>query len=103
MEEEKKTAEFYKNLENQLAEYTTWPADYLYKFIVPASNKKIAQIEEIFDNMNAEIRTKDSSKGKYTSISIHIKMESPEMVISKYKEVGEKVEGVISLSIQIKS
>ncbi len=97
MKEDKKTEEFYENLKVQLEEYTDWPADYLYKFIVPASNEKIAQIEEIFDGMNAKIKTKDSSKGKYTSISIHIKMESPEKVIEKYKEVGEKVKGVISL------
>ena len=97
MKEDKKTEEFYENLKVQLEEYTDWPADYLYKFIVPASNEKIAQIEEIFDGMNAKIKTKDSSKGKYTSISIRVNLESPEKVISKYKEVGEKVEGVISL------
>ncbi|MDN6280705.1 MAG: DUF493 domain-containing protein, partial [Psychroflexus sp.] len=34
---------------------------------------------------------------KYTSVSIHVEMNSPEDVVSKYKEVGEKVEGVISL------
>lgn len=47
--------------------------------------------------MGAVISTKQSSKGKYTSISINLKMNSPDQVIEKYKEVGEKIDGVISL------
>lgn len=89
--------EFYAKLKKQLEETTEWPSEYLYKFIVPSSNKKIAEIEAIFDCMGAVIETKQSKKGKYTSISINVQMEDPDTVISKYKEVGEKVEGVISL------
>ncbi|HLS29749.1 MAG TPA: DUF493 family protein [Flavobacteriaceae bacterium] len=89
--------EFYDNLEKQLAEAETWPSEYLYKFIVPASIKKIAKIEKIFDHTGGEITTKDSSGGKYTSVTIRVEMDSPESVIDKYKEVGEQVEGVISL------
>jgi len=97
MEEKQNPEEFYAKLQAQLEESTEWPAIYLYKFIVPSSNKKIAQIEEIFDNMGAVIDTRNSSKGTYTSISIRAEMESPTQVIEKYKEVGKKVEGVISL------
>jgi putative lipoic acid-binding regulatory protein len=46
--------------------------------------------------VNAEISSRDSSKGTYTSISINVRMKSPEAVIEKYKKVS-KVEGVISL------
>ena len=70
--------------------------EYLYKFIVPASLEKIAEIEAIFDNMGAAINTRDSSKGTYTSVSVKVMMESPEKVVEKYQEVS-KVEGVISL------
>lgn len=97
MNEKNNPEEFYAKLKVQLEESTTWPANYLYKFIVPATSQKIAEIEEIFDNMNAEITTKDSSKGKYTSISINVLMDSPDHVIAKYKEVGDKVKDVISL------
>ncbi len=92
----KKTEEFYVRLKEQLEQDTEWPAPYLYKFIVPASNENIAEIEVIFDGLDAEIQTRDSSKGTYTSVSIAVKMASPEAVIKKYVEVS-KIEGVISL------
>jgi hypothetical protein len=96
MSEAKKTEEFYKRLREQLEGDTDWPAPYLYKFIVPASNDKIAEIEAIFDCSGALIQTRDSSKGTYTSLSIKVTMDSPDAVIKKYLEVSE-VEGVISL------
>ena len=96
MKLDSKGIEFYKRLKQQLIENTSWPAPYLYKFIVPADLEKIAKIESIFDGCNAQIKTKDSSKGSYTSVSIKVRMESPDAVIEKYIEVSS-VEGVISL------
>lgn len=93
---DKKSEEFYTRLREQLEGDTEWPAPYLYKFIVPASNEKIAEIEVIFDGIGAQIQTRDSSKGTYTSVSIKVTMECPKAVIEKYLQVSE-VEGVISL------
>lgn len=89
--------EFYAKLKEQLYDTTVWPAEYLYKFIVLSDLKKIAKLEAIFNNMGAVIETKESAKGKYTSVSISVSMKSPEAVIEKYKEVAGKIEGVISL------
>ncbi|EZH75229.1 hypothetical protein ATO12_00190 [Aquimarina atlantica] len=89
--------EFYKKLKEQLADTSLWPASYLYKFIVPTNTEKIEQIESIFDNLGSVIQTKQSKNGKYTSVSINVRMKNPDQVITKYKEVAEKVEGVISL------
>src|SRR5699024_8912328 len=97
MSKNKKRDEFYGKLKKQLEETTDWPSKYLYKFIVPSTAQKIAEIEEIFDDMGAVINTIESSKGNYTSVSIHVEMSSPEKVIAKYKEVGDKVDEVISL------
>ncbi len=88
--------EFYKRLQEQLKESTSWPSDYLYKFIVESNAEKIARVHEIFDNTGAVIELKKSKKGKYTSVSVTVNLQDPEAVIEKYKEVG-KVEGVISL------
>jgi putative lipoic acid-binding regulatory protein len=96
MEQDKKTTEFYNRLRQQLEEDTSWPAPYLYKFIVPAQLEKIAEIEAIFDRTDALIQTRDSSKGNYTSVSVKVMMKSPDAVIQKYIEVSS-VEGVISL------
>lgn len=89
--------EFYKKLKNQLHQTDTWPTEYLYKFIVKTDSKKIANTEAIFDNMGAVINTKASKNGKYTSVSINVLMRNPDAVIEKYKEVAEKIKGVISL------
>ncbi len=89
--------EFYKKLRSQLADTALWPSAYLYKFIVPTDNSKIFQIETIFDNLGAVISKKQSKNGKYTSVSINVRMKNPDHVILKYKEVATKVEGVISL------
>jgi len=97
MSSNKKTEEFYKKLRNQLYETTSWPSEYLYKFIVPTDQEKILQIEDLFNNLGAVITTKESGKGTYTSVSVNVNMKNPDAVISKYKEVAEKVEGVISL------
>ncbi|GER59350.1 DUF493 family protein [Patiriisocius marinus] len=93
---DKKTDEFYVRLLEQLRGDTTWPAPYLYKFIVPADNQKIADIEAIFDETGAAITTRDSSKGTFTSVSIKVTMDTPEKVVEKYKQVSS-IEGVISL------
>ncbi len=92
----KNPEEFYKRLQAQLKESTTWPSDYLYKFIVESDPDKIAQIHTIFDNTGAVIESKQSKKGKYTSVSITVNLKNPKQVIDKYKEVGE-IEGIISL------
>jgi len=96
MKSEKEIKEFYDKLKQQLTETSTWPALYLYKFIVPSSLEKIAEIEKVFDNTNAVFATRDSSKGKYSSVTIKVTMKSPDEVVEKYMEVS-KVEGVISL------
>ncbi|WP_318344779.1 DUF493 family protein [Flagellimonas baculiformis] len=90
------TDEFYARLKEQLLENTNWPSNYLYKFIVPTDDERIAQIQDIFDNTGAVIESKKSKNGNYTSLSITVNMKDPDEVIKKYKEVAV-VEGVISL------
>lgn len=90
------TDDFFKKLKQKLTETTVFPTTYLYKFIIPADEEKLKQIETIFDHVGAVINTKSSRTGKFTSISILMKMGSADEVIAKYEEVAV-VEGVISL------
>ena len=87
--------EFYKNLKVKLEETTKFPTDYLYKFIVPTEGNKSEKIKNIF-NEGAVISTKKSRNGKYTSVSINLKVKNADEVIAYYKEAG-KIEGIISL------
>ena len=93
---DKKTEEFYERLKEELHNTSEWPGEYLYKFIIPTSSKKIEEVENAFDNMGAVIKTHQSKTAKYTSISINVRMESPESVIEKYIDVSN-IEGIISL------
>ncbi len=91
-----KTRDFYKRLKEELTKSSLWPAEYLYKFVVPSETEKIKQVEQAFDNMGAVIKTKQSKTGKYTSISINVRMKNPEAVIEQYIKVSD-IEGIISL------
>jgi hypothetical protein len=93
---DKKTEEFYIRLKEELRTTSEWPSIYLYKFIVPTATEKVLTVENAFNNMGAVIDTKQSKTGKFTSISINVRMKNPEHVIEKYLEVSA-VEGIISL------
>jgi uncharacterized protein len=90
--------EFYKKLKSQLEDMTIFPSLYLYKFIVPSmdNDNKVKEVSDKFNNIGATIKTKKSKNGKYTSLSIEVKMKSADAIINKYKEVTV-VEGIISL------
>ncbi|NNL15101.1 MAG: DUF493 family protein [Flavobacteriaceae bacterium] len=88
---------FYIKLKQQLTETSLWPSIYLYKFIIKSDKQKIIQIEEYFNNMGAVINTVKSKKGNYTSVSVNVKMKNPDLVIAKYREIEQNIEGVISL------
>ena len=87
---------FYQNLKIQLDDTTKFPSEYLYKFIVSASENRVDQVREIFENNALSISIKKSKTGKYNSISIVINLENSNEVISYYKQ-AEKIEGIISL------
>ena len=87
---------FYKKLKTQLDETTKFPTDYLYKFIVSAEGDKVEQVQRIFDNKGAVIRTKKSKTGKYISVSIVINLVNSNAVIFYYKKTV-KIKGIISL------
>ena len=88
--------EFYTKLKSELEKTTVFPAEYLYKFILPTGEDKKAAIRAVFATTAATIEEKPSSSGKYTAYSIRLKVQNPDEVIAYYKEAG-KIEGIISL------
>jgi putative lipoic acid-binding regulatory protein len=95
-DKEKTTAEFYERLKVELDNANSWPAEYLYKFIVPSVADNVERVENAFDRMGAVIKTTKSRTGKFTSVSVNVTMDSADQVIGKYKEVS-KIEGIVSL------
>lgn len=74
------------------AEYS-WPARYTFKFVVPSG--QIDEVKQLFDT-NAEIREKESSGGKYTSVTINVEMSNANQIIDIYTRASV-IEGIISL------
>ena len=76
-------------------EKDSWPTIYMFKFIVPSDNHKIALIESFFED-TSELNHQPSSNGKYTSITARQVMLSADAVIDIYRKAAE-IEGIISL------
>lgn len=87
---------FYKKLQWQLEDTTQFPSDYLFKFIVPASDNQVEEVENLFNNKGAVINTKKSKTGKYVSVSIVLNIENAATVIEYYQKAA-KIKGIISL------
>ena len=87
---------FYIKLKAQLEDTTKFPADYLYKFIVPSDENQAEEVQDLFNKGGAIINTKKSKTGKYVSISVRLKVVSSTEVIEYYQK-AEKIKGIISL------
>lgn len=73
-----------------------WPGLYMFKFIVPSDNEKIAKVESLFDSTTAEIRMNASKNGKFTSITVKEIMVDADSVLDCYKQAAD-IEGLIAL------
>jgi putative lipoic acid-binding regulatory protein len=78
----------------ELDNSNTWPALYLFKFIVPSEADNVARVE-LFDCMGAVIKTTKSKTGKFTSVSVDVQVKDSQEIIDKYLEVS--IKGIVSL------
>jgi hypothetical protein len=85
----------FETLREQLNLQYSWPTIYMFKFIVPADNRKMALIESKFSD-EAVITQNQSSNGKYISITVKEVMLNAESIIEKYKEM-KGIEGLMAL------
>ncbi len=95
-DKEKETAAFYERLKVELDMSNTWPALYLFKFIVPSVDDNVERVELAFDCMGAVIKTTKSKTGKFTSISVDVQVKDSQQIIDKYQEVAT-IKGIVSL------
>ena len=86
--------EQFNSLRDKLNKETTWPLVYMFKFIIPADNKKQALVESKFSD-DSIITQKESANGKYISITVKEVMLDADSIINKYIEVGQ-IEGVMA-------
>jgi hypothetical protein len=87
--------DFYANLKEKLDIQHSWPSVYMFKFIIPADNHKLAQVEALFGK-EAQVTTRQSSTNKFISVTAKEMMMSSDEIIAIYKQ-AEKIEGIIQL------
>jgi putative lipoic acid-binding regulatory protein len=68
---------------------------YMFKLIVPSENRTIALVESLFE-AETHILTKESDKGKYTSITAKQVVISAEEIIDIYRRASA-IKGVMLL------
>ena len=93
---EKEITAFYERLQLELDNSNTWPATYLFKFIVPTEEGNVKKVEDAFNNLGAIITTTKSKTGKFTSVSVDVTMNNSQEIIQKYQELAV-IEGIVSL------
>jgi uncharacterized protein len=76
----------------KLEEQMSFPAMYMFKFIIP--NGKESEVSQLLPNN--EMILKQSAKGTYLSATIKAMMPSSDAILEVY-EKASKIEGIISL------
>jgi uncharacterized protein len=82
-------------LRQRLDENHKWPGLYMFKFILPNDDQKVAQLKRIF-NEDVQFNTRLSSNGKYASITVREIMLSADAVFDRYLKAAT-IEGILSL------
>ncbi len=87
---------FYQRFHQQLLDTSSWPATYVFKFIIPSSGNAQDMLMQLFEDETVTSLVRKSSKGKYTSISIEGTFAHPDVIIEKYK-ASAKIPNIIQL------
>lgn len=90
------TENYYDQFLEKLIGSQPWPGPYLYKFIVKKESPYLDSIKSFFSEEKSTWTEKHSAKGSYRSLTILASDQTPESVVSIYKQVNE-FKGVIIL------
>lgn len=92
MDQASSSQEWWDRFQDLLDQDRTWPAEYLFKFIVPRPN--LDALQELFGDHPVVVRA--STRGRYVSVTARLHMEDSASVVELYRAAGE-IPGVISL------
>ncbi|NNE56319.1 MAG: DUF493 family protein [Flavobacteriales bacterium] len=84
-----------ERLRAHLDETHTWPAVFMFKFVLPKEEEKVTQLKLIF-GQSAEFKERLSRKGNYISVTIQEMMLNADAIFDRYLEAS-KIEGIIAL------
>jgi hypothetical protein len=89
------TEQELQNFKQKLAESMTFPSVYMFKFIVASDNRNIALVENLFE-ADADIHTKESGKGRYTSVTAKQVVMNVDEIIDIYRKAAT-IKGIMFL------
>jgi len=89
------SSEVLAKLETALRQSKDIPGLYMFKFIIPNENDKLARVMALFDGVS-DIHTKESSNQKYVSVTSREVMLRVEDIIEKYK-LALQIDGLMIL------
>jgi len=81
--------DFYKSFKEKLIDVEQFPTLYTFKFIVKADSDKVDRVKAIFQHASTKFSEKNSSGGKYLSITVETYVNTADDVIDYYKKVAE--------------
>ncbi|MBK7173474.1 MAG: DUF493 domain-containing protein [Bacteroidales bacterium] len=84
-----------QRFKEQLDKSVSWPSVYMFKIIFLADHRRYALVRSKFPD-EARFFEKQSSKGKYISITVKEVMLNADEVVKRYQEISE-IEGVLLL------
>jgi putative lipoic acid-binding regulatory protein len=84
-----------QRLETQLNNEGNWPKVYMFKFIILDNNRDYAILRHIF-NEQSVFTSRNSSNGKYISITVKEMMMNAAEVMNRYRQAAQ-IEGIITL------
>lgn len=89
------TEEELENFRNKLVASTTFPSVYMFKFIIESDLRNIALVENLF-SAEADIHTKESGNGRYTSITGKLVVMNVDEILDVYRR-ALAIKGIIFL------
>lgn len=90
--EEQKSAAWWSKFQSLLDEQNAWPAEYVFKFIVPAA--RLDEVRHLFGQ--APLMERASRNGNYVSITATMLIYSSDEIVAMYSTAA-KIEGLIAL------
>ncbi len=82
-----------QSFKQRLDGYYDWPCGYLFKFIAP--RHQLDAVIALFEDQ-VPVRTRDSRKGNYVSVTAELEMADSEAVLDLYRRAAE-IDGVLPL------
>lgn len=89
------TEEDLGRFREKLVESMSFPSVYMFKFIITSEHRNIALVENLF-GAETHISTKESDKGKYTSVTAKMVVMNVDEIMDVYRK-ALKIKGIMFL------